>query len=134
MSTYHIGDIIDGEVTGIQPYGIFVKLSKNKQGLIHISELNHGFVSDISNLYQLGETVKVQIIDIDEYTQKMSLSVRSLKPLNTPHHPKRMGRPAKRRTPDIGFQAIADEMPTWIDEGLKNVKKFKSKEKINELY
>ena len=46
---YRIGMVLTGRVTGIQPYGAFVLLDDNTQGLIHISELKHGFISDVSD-------------------------------------------------------------------------------------
>ena len=41
---YRVGDIVTGRVTGIQPYGIFVELDENTQGLVHISEITYGYV------------------------------------------------------------------------------------------
>ncbi|KRL03994.1 polyribonucleotide nucleotidyltransferase [Liquorilactobacillus oeni DSM 19972] len=67
-----------GKVTGIQPYGAFVSLDDHIQGLIHISECHHGFVADIHKFLKTDQKVKVMIIDIDEYSQKISLSVRCL--------------------------------------------------------
>lgn len=75
---YRIGMVLDGKVTGIQPYGAFVALDDKTQGLIHISECRHGFIDDIRSYLKVGQRVKVMIIDIDEYTQKISLSVRCL--------------------------------------------------------
>ncbi|MCZ0717638.1 CvfD/Ygs/GSP13 family RNA-binding post-transcriptional regulator [Aerococcus kribbianus] len=132
--SYHIGDIIEGQITGIQPYGVFVKLDKYQQGLIHISELNHGYVSDIHQHYQVGDAIKVQIIDIDEYTQKLSLSARSLKPLKTPKRPKKLGRPPKRKLPDIGFQSLDKQMPGWIDQALDNIQNYDIKETNHDSY
>ena len=73
---YRIGMVLDGKVTGIQPYGAFVALDDKTQGLIHISECRHGFIDDIRSYLKVGQRVKVMIIDIDEYTQKISLPVR----------------------------------------------------------
>ena len=43
------GSIVTGKVTGIQPYGAFVALDENTQGLVHISEITHGYVKDIND-------------------------------------------------------------------------------------
>ena len=75
---YRIGMVLEGRVTGIQPYGAFVALDEETQGLIHISECHHGFVEDIQKYLEVGQKIKVMIIDIDEYTKKISLSVRCL--------------------------------------------------------
>ncbi len=66
---YRIGDIVTGKVTGIQAYGVFVMLDEKTQGLIHISECQHGFVKDLSDLFQIDQVLEVIILDIDEYTQ-----------------------------------------------------------------
>ena len=69
-----IGDIVHGKISGIQQYGIFVRLDSKVEGLIHISEIHGGYVKDIGREYQVGETIKVQVIDIDPYSNQISLS------------------------------------------------------------
>ena len=136
MSTnYKIGDIIKGKVTGIQKYGIFVQLDEESQGLVHISECQHGFVSELNEVVNIGDTIKVMVIDVDEYSHKISLSIRQLMAATTPPFPARIKRKAKRYLPNIGFKTLEQKMPKWIDEGLKlikedglNLNKNKSKE------
>ncbi|WP_412927891.1 CvfD/Ygs/GSP13 family RNA-binding post-transcriptional regulator [Globicatella sp. PHS-GS-PNBC-21-1553] len=84
MTKFKIGDIVEGEITGIQNYGVFVSLSEEEQGLIHISECRHGFVSNFDEFFKVGDKVKVIVVDIDEYTEKISLSIRALIKVNTP--------------------------------------------------
>lgn len=131
---YRIGNIVQGKITGIKPYGVFVKLDENYQGLIHISEANHGFVEDLNETFKMGEEIIVKIIDIDEYTHQLSLSVRALKPLPVPDHPSKRHRPRRRQTPKIGFQSIEENMPGWIDEGLKNIRVRVERDGNNESY
>ncbi len=121
MSQFKIGDIIEGEVTGIQNYGVFVNLSEREQGLVHISECKHGYMGDLSDFVKVGDKVKVVIIDIDEYSHKISLSIRALEKLNIPPYPKRNRRRKKRKTPDIGFETIKNQMPIWIAKALKSI-------------
>ncbi|KRK97274.1 hypothetical protein FD04_GL002137 [Secundilactobacillus odoratitofui DSM 19909 = JCM 15043] len=73
-----IGDHVHGTVTGIQPYGAFVNLAENVQGLIHISECHYGFVKDIHEYLTVGDEIDVVVLDIDEFTGKISLSLRCL--------------------------------------------------------
>lgn len=75
-----IGDIVHGKISGIQQYGIFVRLDSKVEGLIHISEIHGGYVKDIGREYQVGETIKVQVIDIDPYSNQISLSRRAVLP------------------------------------------------------
>ncbi|APZ48625.1 general stress protein [Jeotgalibaca sp. PTS2502] len=113
---YKIGDIIKGKVTGIQTYGIFVALDKNTQGLIHISECKHGFVADLDTMIQVDDDVEAKIIDIDEYTKKVSLSLRAMETLIAPTQPQRKKQRRRRYTPQIGFKTLQDKMPKWIEE------------------
>lgn len=120
--TYKIGDIVEGTVTGIQKYGIFVQLDEEEQGLIHISECQHGFVSDLDKLVTIGQKIKVMVIDVDEYSHKLSLSLRQLQAIPTPPFPSRIKHKPKRYLPNIGFKTIEAKMPEWIEEGLRLIK------------
>lgn len=75
---YKIGDILDGIINGIQQYGIFVKLDEDTEGLIHISEIQAGFVSNIGDTYKVGEKIRVMVLDIDPYSNQISLSHRAV--------------------------------------------------------
>lgn len=62
---FEIGAVVTGKVTGIQPYGAFVALDDSTQGLVHISEITHGFVKDINEHLKVGDEVKVKVLSID---------------------------------------------------------------------
>ncbi|UUX34314.1 CvfD/Ygs/GSP13 family RNA-binding post-transcriptional regulator [Fundicoccus culcitae] len=119
--TFSIGDIVVGEVTGIQNYGVFVKLSDDEQGLIHISECKHGYMTNLDGFIELGQKVKVMIVDIDEYTKKISLSIRALMKLNDPPHAARIKKNRRKNLPNIGFTSIKKQLPNWIDEALEAI-------------
>ncbi|MHA3224943.1 CvfD/Ygs/GSP13 family RNA-binding post-transcriptional regulator [Globicatella sulfidifaciens] len=121
VTEFKIGDIVEGEITGIQNYGVFVSLSEEEQGLIHISECRHGFVSNFDEFFKVGDKVKVIVVDIDEYTEKISLSIRALIKVNTPPFPARTKKRRKRFTPSIGFTTLDKKMPEWIAEGIENI-------------
>lgn len=118
---YHIGDVVEGEVTGLQPYGVFVQLDEDHQGLIHISEINHGYVSNVEDKFTIGQKLTVKIIDIDEFTSKMSLSIRALKKLATSNKPAKNAWPKKRPAPKIGFFSIEEQLPGWVEEALQKM-------------
>lgn len=129
---FKIGDVIEGEVTGIQNYGVFVSLSEKEQGLVHISEIKHGYMTELNDTINIGDKVKVVIIDIDEYSHKISLSMRALVKLNTPMYPATPKKRRKRYLPNIGFTSIKNKMPEWINEALDaiNHDQFEAKTKI----
>ncbi|MDE1549178.1 CvfD/Ygs/GSP13 family RNA-binding post-transcriptional regulator [Jeotgalibaca caeni] len=124
---YKIGDVILGTVTGIQTYGIFVSLDEDTQGLIHISECKHGFVTNLDEVVKVDDEIEAMIIDIDEYTQKISLSLRALEKIQVPPHPPRKKHRKRRYTPQIGFQSLREQMPVWIEEAKLDEKNRTSK-------
>ena len=77
VSKYHLGSIIEGEITGIVDFGAFMKIEEGLEGLIHISEMDWGLVDDPRKLFRVGDRVKAQIIEIKD--NKVSLSVKVLK-------------------------------------------------------
>lgn len=113
--TYKIGQITEGTVTGIQPYGVFVSLDSTTQGLIHVSEIQSGYTKNIHELLKVGDKLKVQVIDIDEYSKKISLSRRTLEDNYQAPRPHRK-RYFTNKNKKIGFATIEEALPKWIDE------------------
>ena len=77
VERYLVGDVVEGEVTGMVDFGVFVKLEEGLEGLVHISEIDWGLVDDPRHFFKVGDKVKVKIIDIKD--GKVSLSVKALK-------------------------------------------------------
>ncbi|HSI20182.1 MAG TPA: S1 RNA-binding domain-containing protein [Verrucomicrobiae bacterium] len=75
------GDILEGTITGIVDFGIFVRLGRDDsslEGLVHISEIAWGRVTDINSLYQPGQSVKVLVVSTAD--NRVSLSIKRLLP------------------------------------------------------
>ena len=70
-----IGSIQEGKVTGIMNFGAFVALPGGKSGLVHISEIANTFVKDVHDHLQVGQIVKVKVLDINEQG-KINLSIK----------------------------------------------------------
>lgn len=73
------GQVHDGIVDAVMPYGVFVKF-KNKSGLLHISEISHSRIDKVEDVFSEGDPVKVKILDIDSRSGKMKLSRKVLLP------------------------------------------------------
>ena len=73
---YEVGDVLEGEVTGAVDFGVFVKVNENLEGLVHISELDWSLVEDPRQHVQVGEKVKVKVIEVKD--GKVSLSMKAL--------------------------------------------------------
>ena len=89
---FQVGQIIEGTVTGIKPFGAFVSLDDATQGLVHISHISHGFLENINDAIKVGDTVKVKILSIDAEKGKISLSIKE-----TQEKPKAASRPNSSR-------------------------------------
>ena len=70
-----VGDILEGRVTRIEDYGVFVDIG-GAVGLAHISELSWDFVKRPADLFVIGQTVQVRVVEIDRETERIKLSVR----------------------------------------------------------
>jgi len=77
VGKYKVGDILDGEVTGIVEFGVFVKVEDGLEGLVHISEIDWGLVENPKALFKVADKVKVKVIEVKE--GKISLSIKALK-------------------------------------------------------
>ncbi len=78
VSKYEIGDELEGLVTGVVDFGVFVKLEEGLEGLVHISEIDWGLVDDPRNFVKVGQKIKAKIIEIKD--GKISLSLKQMKP------------------------------------------------------
>jgi small subunit ribosomal protein S1 len=77
ISTYKVGDEVDGKITRITPFGAFVQINPVIEALVHISELSDEHVTDPNTLVKVGETKKFRVIGIDADQHKISLSLKS---------------------------------------------------------
>jgi len=75
-----VGAIYKGKVKSIMPYGAFVGISSNTDGLVHISELAWERVENVEDVLKEGETIEVKLIAIDERSGKLKLSRKVLLP------------------------------------------------------
>lgn len=78
ISKYKIGDEIEGEVSGMANFGIFVKIEPGLEALSHISELDWGLIENPASIFKIGDKIKAKIIQIEN--NKIFLSIKALKP------------------------------------------------------
>jgi len=79
ISKYKLNDIVEGNVKAITSYGLFVSI-ENLDCLLHSSEVSHLKISNLNEMFSVGDTVKVQIIEIDLETKRISLSIKAMLP------------------------------------------------------
>lgn len=116
--TYQTGDTVSGKVTGIQPYGAFVALDDQTQGLVHISEITHGYVKEVSEYLAVGQEVDVKVLEVDEKSKKISLSIRALQEqpvaAQKTEKPKQSLQSHVNESDSEGFNSLKEKMEEWI--------------------
>jgi polyribonucleotide nucleotidyltransferase len=75
-----IGEVYVGKVKSIQPYGAFVEFMAGKDGLLHISEVKWERLESLEGVLEIGEEIKVKLMDVDKKTGKFKLSRKALLP------------------------------------------------------
>ncbi|MBE6728707.1 MAG: S1 RNA-binding domain-containing protein [Ruminococcaceae bacterium] len=70
-----VGQIVEGKITGITNFGVFVDLGDSKSGMVHISEVARSYVTDIREHVKENDVVKMKVLNIDE-NGKISLSIK----------------------------------------------------------
>lgn len=79
------GRLIEGKVVNLKPYGAFVELTAGVTGLLHIKQVSQKRVESLEEVLSVGETIKVMIVDVDEYKGRIALSTKELE-----HYPGQM--------------------------------------------
>ncbi len=125
-----VGAILEGKVTGITKFGVFVDLPEGKTGMVHISEVASAFVKEIRDFVTEGQTVKVKVLSISD-DGKVSLSMKKAVP-PAPKAPAQNNNPARssRRPGDYEWQSKPE--PTSFEEMMSKFKQT-SDEKMSAL-
>lgn len=118
MSKFKKGRIVRGTVTGIESYGVFVSCDDYYTGLIHISEISHGFVKNINDYVKIGDLIFVEILDVDEEMGHLKLSIKNIEYKKNIAFKKRR----IKETP-LGFKTLEYKLPIWINESLEKINK-----------
>lgn len=80
VATPEVGEVYEGKVKSIMPFGAFVEFMPGKDGLLHISEIKWERLENMEGVLEVGEEVKVKLIEIDKKTGKFRLSRKVLLP------------------------------------------------------
>lgn len=117
MDSFKVGDIIEVKVTGIEQYGIFVKVNDEYTGLIHISEIDNSFIKNISDYAYIGETIYANIIGINEDDKHLNLSIKNMNYTNNTDENRKV------KESISGFLPLYNQLEIWIEETIEHMKK-----------
>lgn len=72
-----VGQLIEGKISGLKPFGVFVDFG-GTTGLLHINQISKNYVASLTNLFEIGQSIKAVIVDVDEIKRRISLSTKVL--------------------------------------------------------
>ncbi len=122
-----VGEIVEGKVTGITKFGVFVEFGEGKTGMVHISEVAQTYVSEIGDFVKVGDSVKAKVLTISE-EGKISLS---MKKAQEPQKKER--KPVQKSSkPDMSYVWTKKSEPSSFEEMMSKFKAT-SDEKFSDL-
>ncbi|HVX92965.1 MAG TPA: S1 RNA-binding domain-containing protein, partial [Candidatus Dojkabacteria bacterium] len=108
IAKFKVGDVVEGSVQKIVPYGAFVRIGDGLNGLIHISELSDKLVKNPEDIVQLGQEIKVKILSISSTERHLGLSLKAVLQSDTVKKEKKLTKKELEKAVD---QAIEAEVP-----------------------
>ncbi len=131
-----VGQIVEGKITGITNFGVFVDLGNSLTGMVHISEVASTYVSEIRDHVKVNDTVKMKVLNIGD-DGKISLSIKRAaeKPQReaAQKRPIRQPRENQAKVPDSSFVWTATKSESQSFEDMMNRFKQTSEEKFSDL-
>ncbi len=107
ISQFKVGDVVEGEIQKVVPYGAFVRIGQGLNGLIHISELSDKLVKNPEDIVKVGQEVKVKILSISSTERHLGLSLKSgSTTVSTP-------------SPKLNDEELAEALDAAIDSEIK---------------
>jgi uncharacterized protein len=110
----HVGAILPGIVTNLTRFGAFIDIGVKQDGLVHVSEIAHKYISDPSEALKLGQQVQAKVMEVDIPRKRIALSIKQTTEPGAPRSAKPAGKnPAKpqasipKKEPETMLDALA---------------------------
>ena len=109
-------EIIRVKITGIQKYGAFVMAEDNDYNrLIHISEISYGYVKNIYDFMNIGDSIYAEVLDVDDENRQIKLSIKDIDYKKDGVKLKRMDETKN------GFTPLKDNLDNWINDKIREI-------------
>ncbi len=105
MKDVSVGMILEGVVTNVTKFGAFVDIGVHQDGLVHVSEVSHRYITDPAELLKAGQIVKVVVLAVDLKAKRIALSMKALEP-----KPSGGGRPQPQQRPQQNQPSMQDKL------------------------
>ncbi len=99
-----VGDAVKGKVVRLEKFGAFVEIGAERPGLVHISEMAHGYVKVPGDVVKEGDEIEAQVLDVNRRKKQIKLSMKALLPepeeVVVEEKPKPAAKPARKKAAD----------------------------------
>ena len=123
MTRYNVGDIVEGVVTGIENYGIFLSVGGDVSGLIHISEISDSYVRNISSYAKVNDIIYARVLEFDPVNKKLKLTIKGFNYLDGESQSNGI------KETGLGFEKLSEALPRWIREKETQIKNSENEKK-----
>ena len=105
--------IVKGKVVRLEPYGAFVDIGAERPGMVHVSELAHGYVKTPSEVVKEGDQVEAKVLDVNRKKKQIKLSMKALEPAIEEFKP---AKKENKKSSKRGSKKEATEVPAQEEE------------------
>lgn len=126
LEEHPVGSICRGKVMSIVPFGAFVQIAPDIEGLVHVSEAAHNFVKNINEVVKVGDEIDVMVLAADEATRKITLSIKACVPeepkpqQEVPQNEPEPKAEKKAKHPKSEKQETAESGSEWNEDIINN--------------
>ncbi|MFH1836566.1 MAG: 30S ribosomal protein S1 [Candidatus Omnitrophota bacterium] len=110
IKKYHPDTELEGKITNITNFGVFVELESDLEGLLHVSEIGLKSTERMEDTFKMGDTIKVKVLHIDGVQKKIALSLKGLEREAVPETPKDETAPETEVAPEAPEAEAAPEI------------------------
>jgi small subunit ribosomal protein S1 len=98
---------IEGTVTRLEPYGAFIDIGTEREGLVHISQLSHEYIKHPEEAFAIGDEVTVKVLKVDRKKRQVDLSIKALLP---PPQPEAEEMKEEAKPAQVVHEAVEEEV------------------------
>jgi small subunit ribosomal protein S1 len=125
--------VIKGKVTRLEKFGVFVEIGAERPGLVHISEMTHGYIKSPGDMVKEGDEIEVKVLDVNRQKKQIKLSMKALEepPTKVVKEPPQPKDQAPKAAPVVDEDEKEEPVPTAMAMALREAME-RSKERVVE--
>jgi len=113
--------VLKGKVTRLEKFGVFVEIGAERPGLVHISEMTHGYIKSPGDMVKEGDEIEVKVLDVNRQKKQIKLSMKALEepPTKVVKEPPQPKEQAPKAAPVVEQEEKEEPVPTAMAMALR---------------